>query len=611
MDGIRRTSTSSSSGTSSSHQTSPGSYYSAGSRKVTHHRPPYTEEWSRCFHGRIQPSLLKQFALEGDLRTSKMRSIYWRLFLKVLPIDKDEWPTIIERYRCEYEELKMKHFTDPRDSLEMDPETNNPLSLTENCPWRQFFCNNELRGQIKKDVDRAFPEISFFKESGTREIMNNVLFIYGKEHPHIEYKQGMHEILGPLLFILKYDQDNFQTLREKNFMNSLNESDKRLLNFLNDPQYREHDVYQMFSEVMLLIGSWYIFSDDNTKTNESEESTGNIGNIPRKRKISVSTYQSNLFNQCIDKPSYSAILDKLDQITEVLLKEIDNTLYLHLKQLNIPPQVYGLRWLRLLFGREFSLPDLLYIWDVILSDDDPLVMVDFIFITLLIQIRNELLSSDYNSCLQYLMRYPPIKYPMPKMSGPLNFSNITLSGQVHPNADRNKKYVSMSNDIRESRKNKENENSASSTISSGRENDEGSLRNSTDNLKETYEFEMTTVSRRHTFSNGGVHESKYSSTEFQEYESMKKQIDSLQQAAINSETKQFEASQRLYGIISGIKQLAIEKEIKKQLIKSIGDVAAKLTYSSINEASIRNVTLPTDPSPSREGVEVATEAKST
>uniref|UniRef100_A0A0N5BQG3 Rab-GAP TBC domain-containing protein n=1 Tax=Strongyloides papillosus TaxID=174720 RepID=A0A0N5BQG3_STREA len=659
MERKRKTSTSSSTSsgttstpTSSSQQTSPVAYYyTSGSRKVNVHKPPYTEEWSRCFqHGKIQLKNLRQHALEGDLRSSKMRSIYWRLFLRILPLDKDEWYSIVERCRYEYQEIKCRHSRDSKEFNEGDPQSNNPLSEQENCPWSQFFYNSELKEQIKRDVDRSFPEIPLFKNPETREIMINVLFIYAKEHPHIEYKQGMHEILGPLLFVLNYDQENFITLKEANIISSLNENDKRLLGFLNDPHFREHDVYQMFTGMMLLIESWYIYGDENLsksddETNRSSSSVSNdneyisnsidnLKKLKKKRKISISTYQSNLFKQSVDDDnSKSLIIDKLKEIMECFLKEYDNVLYNHLKNLNILPQVYGIRWLRLLFGREFPFPDLLYIWDVILSDDDPLVMIDFIFLSLLLQIREQLLSGDYSCCLQYLMRYPPIidvtnfvkfalhirspkKYSMPKMSGPMNFSNITLTGQLHPNADK-KKYISIFNDQKDVKKNsRDKENDSLSVFSQASSNDnnwdEGGShhhKNSIENIRNSPELEMMPMNRRHTFTNGS-RTPMLSSTEIQEYESMKKQIDSLQQATINSETKQFEASQRLYEIISGIKQLNIEKDIKKQLAKSIGEVAAKLSYSSINEASIRNVTLPTDASPTREGVEVAIEAKS-
>jgi TBC1 domain family protein 5 len=76
--------------------------------------------------------------------------------------------------------------------------------------------------------------------------------------------------------------------------------------------------------------------------------------------------------------------------------------------MEITVQIFGIRWLRLLFIREFHLHDLLFLWDVILSDRPILNLVDYVFLALLIQIRELLLHSDYSATLHYLMRFPPI-----------------------------------------------------------------------------------------------------------------------------------------------------------------------------------------------------------
>ena len=32
--------------------------------------------------------------------------------------------------------------------------------------------------------------------------MLNILFCYAKEYPNVSYRQGMHELLAPILFVL-------------------------------------------------------------------------------------------------------------------------------------------------------------------------------------------------------------------------------------------------------------------------------------------------------------------------------------------------------------------------------------------------------------------------
>lgn len=46
------------------------------------------------------------------------------------------------------------------------------------------------------------------------------------------------------------------------------------------------------------------------------------------------------------------------------------------------------RWLRLLFGREFPMQDLLMLWDAIFGDGIGFDLVDYIFVAMLMYIRD-------------------------------------------------------------------------------------------------------------------------------------------------------------------------------------------------------------------------------
>lgn len=46
------------------------------------------------------------------------------------------------------------------------------------------------------------------------------------------------------------------------------------------------------------------------------------------------------------------------------------------------------RWVRLLFGREFSLQDLLVVWDALFADSITLDLVDYVFVAMLLYIRD-------------------------------------------------------------------------------------------------------------------------------------------------------------------------------------------------------------------------------
>ena len=47
------------------------------------------------------------------------------------------------------------------------------------------------------------------------------------------------------------------------------------------------------------------------------------------------------------------------------------------------------RWVRLLFGREFVLQDLLVLWDALFADSKSLDLVDYIFVAMMYNIREE------------------------------------------------------------------------------------------------------------------------------------------------------------------------------------------------------------------------------
>lgn len=54
----------------------------------------------------------------------------------------------------------------------------------------------------------------------------------------------------------------------------------------------------------------------------------------------------------------------------------------------VPPVLPCSRWVRLLFGREFPLQDLLVVWDALFADSITLDLVDYVFVAMLLYIRD-------------------------------------------------------------------------------------------------------------------------------------------------------------------------------------------------------------------------------
>ncbi|NXS68226.1 TBCD5 protein, partial [Pandion haliaetus] len=194
---------------------------------------------------------------------------------------------------------------------------------------------------------------------------------------------GMHELLAPIVFILHCDHQAFSHASEA-------AQPRQEMKVLLNPEYLEHDAYAMFTRLMKTAEHWFsTFEHDSQK-----EKDVMITPMPFARPQDLG-------------PSI-AIVAKVNQIQDHLLKKHDIELYMHLNRLEIAPQIYGLRWGRLLFGREFPLQALLVVWDALFADSITLNLVDYIFVAMLLYIRDALISSNYQTCLGLLMHYPPI-----------------------------------------------------------------------------------------------------------------------------------------------------------------------------------------------------------
>lgn len=83
--------------------------------------------------------------------------------------------------------------------------SDDPLSQSDESAWNQHFCDKELMKVINQDVTRTFPGVEMFRMPEIQSKMANILFCYARSHRHICYRQGMHELLAPLLYVVSMD----------------------------------------------------------------------------------------------------------------------------------------------------------------------------------------------------------------------------------------------------------------------------------------------------------------------------------------------------------------------------------------------------------------------
>ncbi|XP_060680860.1 TBC1 domain family member 5 isoform X3 [Hemiscyllium ocellatum] len=344
----------------------------------------YSKEWEELFGHSNYFARIRLKGINGQLRSSRFRSVCWKLFLDVLPEDKKQWLNKIMELRSHYEQIKEIHITNPRKAAgQQDLVVNNPLSQDEGSLWNKFFQDKELRAMIQQDVTRTFPEMQYFQQESVRQILTDILFCYARENEQLLYKQGMHELLAPLVFILHCDHQAFSHASETA---NPSEEMKALLN----PEFLEHDAYAMFSQLMDTAEPWFSSFEREVRKGKEEMVTA----VP--------------FARPQDMGPSLAIVSKVNRIQDQLLKKYDTELYMHLNRLEIAPQIYGIRWVRLLFGREFPLQDLLVIWDTLFADSVTLDLVDYIFVAMLLYIRDILIASNYQTCLRLLLHYPSV-----------------------------------------------------------------------------------------------------------------------------------------------------------------------------------------------------------
>lgn len=340
------------------------------------------DEWNKLFKRDKILQTFQKSALEGNLGTNRFRSVCWRIFWECLSDDPLNWTKDVKEKRSIYTEIRKKYVINPHQEHEqgnVDLEKHHPLSLAEDSIWNKYFQDNELRNLIVQDLDRLSPDIDFFQQDNIKNHLLHILFCYAREHPQVSYKQGMHEILSPLIYVMYQNCSIIAETKEEI-------SDE--IRIVLDMSHIEHDAYYLFYIIMESIQSWYV--DLRPIEAPSQGDTSN---------------ERSMFQKPESKP-VNAISNKLQRIQGSLLQKYDPELSIHLKKIDITPQVYGIRWVRLLFGREFPINRLLILWDGIFANGMAMELVEYIYVAMLIHLRGVLLQNDLSECLMHLMKFP-------------------------------------------------------------------------------------------------------------------------------------------------------------------------------------------------------------
>lgn len=366
---------------------------------------PLSSRWASLLRGSATSPIetLRARGVEGKIASdndASLRWLQWKLFL-VADISHipSSWNAVLQRDREAYNELRCRLLRAPdgnyppevgfdgthttldssssssssdsiasqsRASVVNDLAVNNPLSLDDSNPWKAYYTTLETRRVILQDVERTFPDFELFRQMRVQQSLTNILFLWCLENEDVGYRQGMHE-LAAVLWKVRADGAVDLTSPSAVAFSQASKTIETVFEHALAHVFVEHDVYTLFRALMRSAKSWYVWRDVSHRP------------LP--------------------------IVAKCEHVLE-LLRHIDPALAQHLGSLGIEPQIFCLRWIRMIFTREFALEHAVAIWDGLFASGSSLDLVDYICIAMLLRIRNQLLAGDHSSALQSLLRYP-------------------------------------------------------------------------------------------------------------------------------------------------------------------------------------------------------------
>jgi TBC1 domain family protein 5 len=141
------------------------------------------------------------------------------------------------------------------------------------------------------------PDNVYFRQPATQSMMLDILFVWCKMHPDVGYRQGMHEILAPILWVIERD-----AVDPKDIYGKASDTD---LAVMMDSRCIEHDSFTLFLAVMKTAQSFYAPAETGSVTKDTP-------------MLARSTH---IFDQLLPRvdPALSAHLIKLEIVPQIFL----------------------------------------------------------------------------------------------------------------------------------------------------------------------------------------------------------------------------------------------------------------------------------------------------
>ena len=353
-------------------------------------------------------------AAEGALDGNPLRLAAWLRALGCIS-EQPAWAEELRAARSAYDRLRASQTPDV--TLLDDPLGAGGGGQSE--AWAAYYAARELQDEIQKDLDRLYPDGDdpFFAAEPTLSTLRRVLFAWAQSEPAVGYRQGMHEVCAPLLFVvhsayehLRSDPgagggdgddggnsgDSSNSGNSGDGGNSGNSGDnadsgnsgdnadgsdssgsaaaalsafRRAL--LQGGGHREADAFLLFGAVMRLLAPYY-------------------GACAVAR----------------DAP----VLRLGEELVGVRLRRVAPAVAERLLALDVAPQLFVLKWVRLLFGREMTFGACLLVWDLLFAGVAAGRPFDALLLdvaaAMVLRVAETLRGADYDTCITVLIKYP-------------------------------------------------------------------------------------------------------------------------------------------------------------------------------------------------------------
>lgn len=394
------------------------------------------------------------------MRFANLRGLRWRIDLGILPCSAsasvEELRRVAADSRRRYASLRRRLLIDPHalkdGNKSPDLAKDNPLSQSPDSTWGRFFQNAELEKMVDQDLSRLYPEHSgYFQIPACQAVLRRILLLWCLRHPEYGYRQGMHELLAPLLYVLHVDLQHLSQVQEqhgKYFNDEFDETSRDQASNCRFPKGTDGNVGsddEGSEESPSKVGNLDELDPDTRDLillTDAYGAEGELGVMVSERFMEHDAYcmfdnlmngahgvvaMADFFSPSPASGSSTAVPPVIEASSALyhLLSYVDSSLYSHLVELGVEPQYFALRWLRVLFGREFSLDDLLVIWDELFSSSNNTCVedhMDYSFkilcsprgafisamaVSMLLHVRSQLFATENaTSCLQRLLNFP-------------------------------------------------------------------------------------------------------------------------------------------------------------------------------------------------------------